>query len=325
MNEGGCEMVAPEPESELGLFARRMELHLTDLEMFRDEIRKVQELLFETLNSGEEAQKEKNIGEATARLENRLHRWIPQIIDEYRAIRIEMLRQTESGQRASQCRPTPSAQGCDIFLVDDRTLVRSGLKRILESRPGYRVVGEASAINGIGALPKRTSLDLVIAHVPAEKSNELRHVVTIKRRRPSLKVLVLAGRTDLEFLARLVHAGVDASLLDDSDDDELFRVVEAVLAREERFSPVLSENLIDGLRKAKSEVAKSCLTRREKEVLKLIVQGKSSRTIAERLLISVHTVDRHRANMMAKLNVKKATDLVKYAFSQGLTAFDGGG
>jgi DNA-binding NarL/FixJ family response regulator len=326
MVDGGDELQVQGATPGLRGLVERIELHIKDLDVVSDEIRKIQELISDFMNSGEQRLAGGNLGEATDRLEKRVRKWILQLGDEYRVMRTEVLRfgnDEEADSSASAI--LPSADSRTILLLDDRTLVRRGLKKILEGRPGFRIIGEASDPDAVECVLGDAQIDLLIAHVSPQNLNEIGQISSIKRHCPPLKVLILTGRGEGDFFSHLVRSGADGYLLDDCNDEKLFYAIEKVLKGETYLSPAISESLLDGWRREENPREKASLTRREEEILKLVAEGKSSKGIADRLFISAHTVDRHRANIMAKLNMRKVTDLVKYAISRGLVASDGGG
>jgi DNA-binding NarL/FixJ family response regulator len=122
---------------------------------------------------------------------------------------------------------------------------------------------------------------------------------------------------DREYLYQALAAGADGYFLKKDADAELFAAIEKIRKGKTYVSPHLSEELADNWAQLREDFGKPVLTNREKEVLKLIAEGKSNKEIAGALFISVHTVERHRANIMGKLNLKKTADLVKYAIQKG--------
>jgi DNA-binding NarL/FixJ family response regulator len=324
MGDGGDRLPGPATPGLQGL-AERIETHITDLEVVGEEVRKVQELISETLKPEGKGRTERNLGEASDRLEKRVRRWLQQLGNEYRVMKTEILRYGNDQKERGPSNGLPSAEARRIFLLDSRALVRRGLRRIIEDKPGFLVTGEAGEVGEAELVLKDLQIDLVIVHVAAMDLREIGNVAALRRLLPLEKIIVLTGKGDREFFSRLVRSGANAYLLDDGNDQGLFPVMEKVLRGEGYFSPAISEALLDGRGIEHVNLEARPLTRREGEILRLVAAGRSSREIGEQLRISPHTVDRHRANIMLKLNVKKATDLVKYAISQGLMRTDGGG
>jgi DNA-binding NarL/FixJ family response regulator len=211
---------------------------------------------------------------------------------------------------------------CRIILADDHALLRQGLKRILSEIAGLEVVGEAR--DGLELLQMMNTVpsDLIILDISMPNLRGIEAIHEIKARCPDVKILVLTMHKDSEYLRQAVSAGADGYLLKEDADAELFSAIEKIRKGKIFITQRLSEELTDDWARIKRGDAKPLtnqekLTVREKEVLKMIAEGKSSKEIASVLFISARTVDHHRANMMEKLNVKKTADLVKYAIEKG--------
>jgi DNA-binding NarL/FixJ family response regulator len=211
---------------------------------------------------------------------------------------------------------------CRIILADDHALLRQGLKRILGEIAGIEVVGEARDGLDLLQMMNTVSSDLIILDISMPNLRGIEAIHEIKARFPDVKILVLTMHNDSEYLRQAVSAGADGYLLKEDADAELFSAIEKIRKGKIFITQRLSEELTDDWARIKRGDAKPLtnqekLTVREKEVLKMIAEGKSSKEIASVLFISARTVDHHRANMMEKLNVKKTADLVKYAIEKG--------
>jgi DNA-binding NarL/FixJ family response regulator len=209
-----------------------------------------------------------------------------------------------------------------IILADDHVLVRQGLKRILEEMPGLEVVGEANDGLELLALLSRRVPDMVILDIFMPNLRGIEAIYEIKKIRPEVKILILTMHKDKEYLYLALSAGAKGYLLKEDADKELFSAIEKVQQGKTYISPHFSEEIVDDLVQVGRGDAKTVfevdpLTPREREVLKLIAEGKSSKEIAQLLFISVPTANNHRANIMGKLGLNKATDLVKYAIRKG--------
>jgi DNA-binding NarL/FixJ family response regulator len=209
-----------------------------------------------------------------------------------------------------------------IILADDHVLVRQGLRRILEGMPELEVVGEAN--DGLELLALLDSLvpDIVILDIFMPNLRGIEAIYEIKKIRPEVKILILTMHKDKEYLYLALSAGAKGYLLKEDADKELFSAIEKVRQGKTYISPHFSEEIVDDLVQVGRGGAKTVfevdpLTPREREVLKLIAEGKSSKEIAQLLFISVPTANNHRANIMGKLGLNKATDLVKYAIRKG--------
>jgi two-component system, NarL family, response regulator NreC len=204
----------------------------------------------------------------------------------------------------------------NIVLVGDRTLPRRGLRTILEGGHGLSVVGEADDVSMLPSLlgklePHLVILDGSVADLKSET------VSAIKAKHPRAKVLILTTLDERECLYRSLRCGADGYFLKEDTAEELISAIEKVLQNQAYISPRLSSALVEILRDNRKG-AENPLSIREKEVLRLLAEGKSSKEIAGVLSISIYTVERHRANVMRKLKVKKNTELVKYAINHDL-------
>ena len=209
-----------------------------------------------------------------------------------------------------------------IVLADDHVLVRQGLRRIIEERADLEVIGEANDGLELLTLLKERVPDMVILDIFMPNLRGIEAIQEIKKIHPDVKVLILTMHRDKEYLYLALSSGAKGYLLKEDADKELFSAIEKIRQGKTYISPYFSQDLIDdlvqiGRRDTKSVLEVDSLTLREREVLKLIAEGKSSKEIANLLFISVFTVNNHRASIMEKLNLKKATDLVKYAIQRG--------
>lgn len=209
-----------------------------------------------------------------------------------------------------------------IVLADDHVLVRQGLRRILEERGDLEVIGEAKDGLELLDLLNRVTPHLVILDIFMPNLRGIEAIHEIKKLHPNVKILILTMHRDKEYLYLALSAGAKGYLLKEDADEELYSAIDKVRQGKTYISPHFSEGVIDDLVQMGRGDAKSIfeidpLSTREREVLKLIAEGKSSKEIAHLLFISVFTVNRHRASIMKKLNLKKATDLVKYAIRKG--------
>jgi len=209
-----------------------------------------------------------------------------------------------------------------IVLADDHVMFRQGLKRILEERSDLQVVGEADCGLELLKLLEKLVPDLIILDISMPNLRGLEAIHEIKLNHSDVKILVLTMHKDKEYLHQAVTAGAEGYLLKEDADAELFSAIDRVRRGKIYVSPKLSEGLTeDWVRITRGDHQISFepenLTTREREVLKLIAEGKSSKEIGDMLFISVRTAEHHRANIMEKLNLKKTADLVKYAVQKG--------
>ena len=206
-----------------------------------------------------------------------------------------------------------------IVLADDHALFRLGLKGLIDSVAGLEVVGEAG--DGLDLLKilksKNKAPDLVILDISMPNLRGIEAIHEIRTIQPEVKILIVTMHQDKEYLYQALAAGADGYFLKKDADSELFGAIEKIQKGRIYVSPHLSETLEDGWEQIRRGLDKSLLTNRETEVLKLIAEGKANKDIADALFVSVHTVERHRANLMKKLNMKKTADLVRYAIQKG--------
>jgi DNA-binding NarL/FixJ family response regulator len=204
-----------------------------------------------------------------------------------------------------------------IVLADDHALFRQGVKKILEEMAEVEVVGEANDGLELLELLKKRDPDLVILDISMPNLRGLEAAREIKGLYPQVKVLLLTMHKKKDFLQQGLEAVVDGFLVKEDADTELLQAVKAIRRGEKFYSPLLSTRLADlAFQKGKTDP----LTKREKEVAKLLAEGKSSKEIAKFLYISIYTVRRHRDNIMKKLELKGLADLVRYAMEQGYTS-----
>jgi DNA-binding NarL/FixJ family response regulator len=209
-----------------------------------------------------------------------------------------------------------------IALADDHVLVRQGFKRILEGVGDLEVIGEANDGIELLKLLGHVTPHMVILDIFMPNLRGIEAIHEIKKIHPDVKVLILTMHKDKEYLYLSLSAGAKGYLLKEDADKELFSAIEKVRQGKTYISPYFSEEVVNDLVQVGKGDAKTIfetdpLTPREREVLKLIAEGKSSKEIAHLLDISVSTVNNHRASIMEKLNLNKATDLVKYAIRKG--------
>lgn len=211
-----------------------------------------------------------------------------------------------------------------VVLADDHAMFRQGVKRILKDADNLEVVGEASDGIELLEVAKRMSPDLVILDISMPNLRGLEATREIKMLSHNIKVLILTMHRDKEYVYGAISAGAEGYLLKEDADTELFIAVEKIRQGERYISPILSGELTHKLIQIRHEgqtmSSYESLTLREKEVLKLIAEGKSHKDIADLLFISARTVDHHRANIMKKLNIKDTANLTKYAIREGYTS-----
>ena len=211
-----------------------------------------------------------------------------------------------------------------IVLADDHPMFRQGIKRILQDANELQVVGEASDGFELLEVSKETTPDMVILDISMPNLRGLEATREIKTLFPNIKVLILSMFRGKEYVYGAISAGAEGYLLKEDADTELFVAVEKIRQGGRYISPIISGELTHELihvgDQGQSASSGKLLTLREKEVLKLIAEGKSHKEIADLLFISIRTVDHHRANIMKKLNISDTANLTKYAIREGYTS-----
>ena len=210
-----------------------------------------------------------------------------------------------------------------ILLADDHVMFRRGIKSIIQRMDNVEVVGEAGDGLELLKLLKDIRPHLVILDISMPKLQGLEATQEIKSLDPEVKVLILSMHKEREYIHHALTAGAEGYLLKEDADGELISAIETLRRGGTFISPLLStqmaEIFVDKFSAGGKprEAAGEPLTIREREVVKLIAEGKSSREIGELLFISSRTVHHHRTNIMRKLNLKRSADLVRYAIQKG--------
>jgi DNA-binding NarL/FixJ family response regulator len=209
-----------------------------------------------------------------------------------------------------------------IILADDHAILRQGLKRILNEAAELKVIGEAGDGIELLNLVKQLKPDMVILDISMPNLRGIEAVHELKTIYPEVKILILTMHKDIEYIQKAASEGADGYLLKEDADTELFIAIKKIRQGKIYITPGLTDTLTDDWARMqrsdyKPAIESEKLTNREREVVKMVAEGKSNREIAEVLFISIRTVDHHRANIMEKLQLKNTADLVKYAFTRG--------
>ena len=212
--------------------------------------------------------------------------------------------------------------GLRILLADDHTLVREGLRKIIEAQPGWEVIAEAD--DGRDAVRQALELkpDLVIVDLAMPQLSGVDAIQQIVRRLPSTRVLVLSMHADEVYVTRALKAGAHGYLLKDSAGSDLLKAVAALAQRKSFFSPAVSRVMLDDYVRQLTERGITdrydTLSEREREVFQLIAEGRANKEIADILHLSPSTVETHRARILQKLDVHSAVEIVLYAVRRGI-------
>ena len=208
----------------------------------------------------------------------------------------------------------------NIVLADDHVIFRQGIKGLIYKKPGLKVIGEVSDGKELLNLLKKLNPDMVILDISIPEINGIDVAYKIKELYPDIKVLILTMHKNKEYLYHSFSAGVQGYLLKEDSDIELFSAIDTIRDGTIYITHLMLKEIAEDLSKlynGKDRQLSDLLTSREKEILRLIAQGKSNKEISELLFISIRTVENHRASMMKKLKLKKTVDLIRYAIQKG--------
>ena len=212
-----------------------------------------------------------------------------------------------------------------IILADDHKIVRDGLRALIENQAGMKVVAEADNGRETVRLARDLLPDLVIMDIGMPDLNGIDATRQITVELPDVKVIALSMHSDRRFVVQMFRAGASGYLLKDCAFEELARAVDAVSKNQTYLSPAVAgpvmEDYIHRLSTADS-IAYPILSPREREVLQLLAEGRSTKETASLLCVSTKTVETHRQQIMGKLNIHTTAELIKYAIREGLTSLD---
>lgn len=209
-----------------------------------------------------------------------------------------------------------------VMVADDHTIMREGLKNLLRKEPGIEVVAEADTGRQAVELSRTIPMDVIIMDISMKELNGIEATRRILENSPAIKVIALSMHADKRYVAGMFDAGASAYLLKDCDLDELIQAVRAVAANRSYICSAISGTVIrDYLRHMRLE-AEPLLSAREREILQLLAEGRSTKQIAATLQISVKTIETHRQRIMEKLDIFSIAELTKYAIREGLTTLE---
>jgi DNA-binding NarL/FixJ family response regulator len=209
-----------------------------------------------------------------------------------------------------------------VVIVEDHRILREGLRALISSDPACEVVGEAG--DGLEATrcAARLKPDLVLLDLSMPRMGGLDAIKEIRKQCPETRILILTVHSTDEFILAALKAGAHGYLLKDATHSELMRAIDVVLGGQIYLSPGVSRRVVEGYligrKTVKSSSGWDTLTERERQILKLIAEGKKNREIADYLCISPKTAERHRANLMEKLDLHNVSALTALAIEKGL-------
>jgi len=211
-----------------------------------------------------------------------------------------------------------------IVIAEDHTILREGLRSLLSSHPEFEIVGEAEDGREAIRCAEEYKPDLILTDLSMPRMNGMEAIREIKRQSPKTKILVLTVHRAEEYILNTLKEGANGYLLKDATHAELEMAVKKVLSGKVYISPEISEKVIEGYiegrKSLKTRTAWDTLTHREREILKLIAEGYKNKEIADDLCISVKTVEKHRANLMEKLDLHNPQALTTLAIEKGLVS-----
>jgi two-component system, NarL family, response regulator NreC len=209
-----------------------------------------------------------------------------------------------------------------VLLADDHNLIRAGLRLVVSQQPDFVVAGEAENGRQAVALAEQLKPDIVVMDIKMPDLNGIEACQQIREALPDTQVVMLSMHSDEAYVLRALKAGARAYLLKDSAEADLARAIRAAAEGKSFFSPavgkVLLEDYMRKLQRTGAEDSYELLSPREREILQLVAEGKSSKEIANLLNLSVYTVETHRAKLMEKLSLRNVPELILYAVRKGI-------
>lgn len=209
-----------------------------------------------------------------------------------------------------------------VLIVEDHTILREGLRSLLSAHPDFEITGEATDGREAIRAAEKLHPEIILMDLSMPKMGGIEAIREIKRQWSKIKILALTVHKTEEYIMATLEAGADGYLLKDATHAELIKAMEVVLKGDRYLCPGISGQIIEGyLRGRRTEKPLSvfdALTPREREILKLIGEGYKNKEIAEQLFISIKTVEKHRSNLMEKLQLHNSAALTSYALKKGL-------
>lgn len=210
-----------------------------------------------------------------------------------------------------------------IILADDHSIIRAGIRNLLDQEQDLEVIGEASDGREVIRLNQELQPDVLIMDITMPNLNGIDATRQIVSKNPETKIIALSMHSDHHFVAEMLQAGASAYLLKDCVYDELVQTIHLVCTGKTYLSPEIASVLVKDYRSQAQQNATTgsvSLSPREREVLQLMAEGHSTKAIAEKLYLSVKTIEAHRSQIMKKLNTNSVAELTKYAIREGLTS-----
>lgn len=209
----------------------------------------------------------------------------------------------------------------NIVLVDDHQMFRDGVKSVLSDEENIKVIGEVGSGKDLYELLESITPDLIITDISMPDISGIEVAKHVTEKYPGIKILILSMHSNEEFITKALSVGASGYLPKDTSMTELLKAINTIYSGDNYFNKSISDTILNSLMNKPKEENKS-LTKREKEIINLVVDGLSNKEIADKLCISIRTVDSHKNNIMQKLNLKSSVELVKYAIKNNLANLD---
>lgn len=211
---------------------------------------------------------------------------------------------------------------CRAVIADDHALMRAGLRTLLNQRPEFEVIAEAGDGQQAIQLCGEHQPDLLLLDISMPTTNGTEALTQIRRRTPRCRILMVTAQSADEFIRESLRLGANGYLHKSDSEAQLFQAIDSVLAGNIYLSPSICSSVVAGYLGGQCDSSSSggwgALTQRERETLKLIAEGYRNREIADQLNLSPKTIEKHRANLMAKLELRSVSALTTYALENGL-------
>ncbi|HYV93631.1 MAG TPA: response regulator transcription factor [Chitinophagales bacterium] len=201
-----------------------------------------------------------------------------------------------------------------VLVVDDHKIINDGMRLLISSHEGFEVIGQC--FNGKDAVDfiQDQQPDYIVMDVNMPVMDGMEATAAIKKLKPEIKIIVLSMVGDFATVSKMIESGADGYILKNTDSDEFFTAINTIEKGGMYLNPEINQVLLKGMKEQKD----IHLTKREKEILKLVVEGLSTKQIADKLFLGEETVKSHRKNLMAKLNQPNVASLVKFAIERNL-------
>jgi two-component system response regulator NreC len=210
-----------------------------------------------------------------------------------------------------------------VLLADDHAVLRGGLKALLDTQPDMKVVAEASEGNEAVRKCGEVLPDIILMDITMPGLTGIEATKEIKKRYPSVKILVLTMHEDLSYLRQMLGAGADGFIPKKAADTELLAAIQATYHGEHFLHPSMTSALIDEIHsgsvdRSGDEIGTDILSEREKMVLQLLAMGHTNQQVADKLFLSVKTIESYKARLKEKLHLNSRVDMIRYAMNTGL-------